>query len=232
MSSGSRLRACATSSGFARRVTRPESQVLSARASASPARYQCRLFAFTLPTRTLLRRTISAATSASGRLVTRPPVPRPRGEPTPPAARPDVHVQPALDAEHRGEETDRPRARHEDVLRLPERALADGRDLLPRFRDDRRRLRGHAGEPAGPVHLDPVLGLDPPALRHEAVDLLDAALGVLAVPAHVPLADRAVRTRDGIGASHDADDEIALLQRGGRAGIEDAAERLGPEGET
>ena len=84
----------------------------------------------------------------------------------------------------------------------------------------------HAEEPERRVDPHRVLGLDPPALGHEAVDLLDAALGVLAVAAHVPLADGAVRARDGVGPAHDADDQVALLQAAARAGVDDPAERL------
>jgi hypothetical protein len=95
------------------------------------------------------------------------------------------------------------------VLRLPERPLADERHLLPRLGHDRGGLEQHAEQPEPRVHLDCVLGLDPPALGHEAVDLLDAALGVLAVPAHVPLAHRAVRTGNRVRAADDAHYEIA-----------------------
>jgi serine/threonine protein kinase len=53
----------------ARRVTRRASHEGSARAKASPALYQCRLLALTLPTITLFRSTTSAATSAVGSLL-------------------------------------------------------------------------------------------------------------------------------------------------------------------
>ena len=72
-------------------------------------------------------------------------------------------------------------------------------DLLERLRDHGHRLEEHAEDPERRVHLDRVLGLDAPALRHEPVDLLDPALGVLAVAAHVPLADRAVGAGHGVG---------------------------------
>ena len=76
------------------------------------------------------------------------------------------------------------------------------------------------------VDLHGVFGLDPPALGHVAVDLFDAALGVLAVAAHVPLAHRAVRAWDGVGAADDADHEIALREPTGRAWVHHAAERF------
>ena len=99
-------------------------------------------------------------------------------------------------------------------------------DLLPRLRHDGRGFQQHAEQAERRVDLHRVLGLDPPALRHEAVDLLDAALGVLAVAAHVPLANRAVRARHGVGAPDDADDQVAFAERAGRTRIDDAAERL------
>ena len=86
MSSGCRLRARTKSSGRSRRVMRRASHARSAFASASPALYQCRLLAFTLPTMTLFRSTIAAATSAAGRPVVRPPLPTPVRQTTPPAA--------------------------------------------------------------------------------------------------------------------------------------------------
>ena len=55
----------------------------------------------------------------------------------------------------------------------------------------------------------PLLFLRARGLRPE---LLDAPLGVAAVAAHVPLADRAIRTRFRVGAAHDACDQIARAQ--------------------
>ena len=65
----------------------------------------------------------------------------------------DVDFQPALLSDEGGEETDRPRTRHEHGPRLPEGTLADRGDLLPRLRDDRRGLEQHAEEPEGAVDL-------------------------------------------------------------------------------
>jgi len=64
------------------------------------------------------------------------------------------------------------------------------------------------------------------------VDLLDATLRVLPVPAHVPLADRAGGTGDRVRAADDADDEVALLERARRARVEDPAQRLVAEDEA
>ena len=71
------------------------------------------------------------------------------------------------------------------------------------------------GSSSTPEHaealVDPhrVLGLDPPPIGHEPVKLLDSALGVAAVGAHVPLADRAVRAWHRIRSAHDPDHVIA-----------------------
>jgi hypothetical protein len=46
------------------------------------------------------------------------------------------------------------------------------------------------------------------------VEPLDAALGVLAVPAHVPLAPGAAGTRDGIGAPYDPGHQLAGVEAG------------------
>ena len=130
------------------------------------------------------------------------------------------------------EETDRARTGHEDGLRLPEGALADEDDLLERLRDHGHRLEEDAEEAEGRVHLHGVLGLDAPPLGHVAVDLLDPPFGVLAVPAHVPLPDRAGGAGDTVRAPDDADDEIALLQPAGQARVQDAAEGLVTEDEA
>src|SRR6185436_15129411 len=86
MSSGCRRTALMTSSGGTRRVTRHSSHARSARARTCPALYQWRLFAFTLPTTTLLRSTIQDATSAVVRPTVRPPLPTPVRHTTPPGA--------------------------------------------------------------------------------------------------------------------------------------------------
>ena len=71
-----------------------------------------------------------------------------------------------------------------------------------------------------------------PALGHEPVDLLDAALGVLAVPAHVPLSHRAVRTGHRIGTPDDADDKVTLFEPAARARVHHPAEGFVAEHEA
>ena len=144
----------------------------------------------------------------------------------------DMDLESQLLADQRRQKTDRPGAGDEHGARLPEGPLTDHAHLLPRLRDDGRGLEQHAEQAERWIDLHDVLGLDPPPLGHEPVDLLDAALGVLAVPAHVPLAHRAVRTRHGVGPPDDADHQIALLERGVRAWVHDPAQRLVPEHEA
>jgi hypothetical protein len=64
-SSGFLFRACWKFSGLSRRVIRRLSHFRSRRVKPSLALYQCRLFAFTLPTMTLFFRTAFAAASAT-----------------------------------------------------------------------------------------------------------------------------------------------------------------------
>ena len=59
-----------------------------------------------------------------------------------------------------------------------------------------------------------------------AVSLFDAALGVAAVAAHVPLVDGARRTRNRIGPAHNADDEIAGVHAATGGRLFDPAERF------
>src|SRR5262249_27170904 len=82
------------------------------------------------------------------------------------------------------------------------------------------------------VNLDRVLGLSSPSFGHKAVDLLDASFGVLSVATHVPLANGAVRARNGIRAPDDTHHEIAFVQSAGCPWIHYAAERFMAEHEA
>src|SRR5438552_16910860 len=103
---------------------------------------------------------------------------------------------------------------------------ADALDLIPRLRHDAGRLQQHAAIPKFRVDLDGEFRLDPKPLGGIAVALLDAALGVEAVTAHVPLALRTSRTRHRIGPPHDPRHQIARLQLRAAGCIEDTAKRL------
>ena len=91
--------------------------------------------------------------------------------------------------------------------------MARQEDLFDRLGDHRHRLEQHAEDAQRRVDLDEVFGLAAPAFRHEAVDLLDPALGVLAVGAHVPLAHRTVGAGNRVRTAHDPDHQVTLLER-------------------
>src|SRR6185312_7324032 len=59
-----------------------------------------------------------------------------------------------------------------------------------------------------------------------AVTLLDAALGVEPVAAHVPRILRASRTRHGVGPPHDPRDEVSFGEAGAFGRVEHTAERF------
>src|SRR4030095_13401932 len=98
----------------------------------------------------------------------------------------NMNVQTALLPEEGSEKADRPSPGDQRSSRLPEGALAHRDDLFPGLGDDSCGLQQATEAPERTVHLHRLLRLDPPALGHEAVDLLDATLGVLTVAAHVP----------------------------------------------
>ena len=85
-------------------------------------------------------------------------------------------------------------------------------DVLPGLGDDAGRLQQHAERFQLRVELDREIRLDAELFGAVAVARLDAALGVLAIAAHVPFADGAGRARHRIGPAHDADHQIAALE--------------------
>ena len=138
----------------------------------------------------------------------------------------DVDVEPLLDADQSCEQADRAGAGDQHPTGLPERASAHDADELPGLGHHGGRLHQHPEVAERGIHLGEVTRLDPPALGHEPVDLLDAALGVLPVAAHVPFADRAVRARHRVGAPDDPDDQVTRLQAGVGPRVHDPAQRL------
>ena len=141
-----------------------------------------------------------------------------------------VNLKPALRSDQRGEKTDRSGAGDEERFRRPAaRAFTDALGMVPRLGDDTGRFDQHAVHAERRVDLDQKVGLDTEEIRAVAVALLDAALGVAAVAAHVPLADRAVRTWHRIGPPHDADDQIAWLEAAVGRRFLHLAERLVPD---
>jgi hypothetical protein len=81
------------------------------------------------------------------------------------------------------------------------------------------------------IDLDDEIGLDAKPLRAVAVTILDAALAVPAVAAHVPFARRASDTRDRIRPAHDAHHEIARLESALWRGCFDLTKRFMSEDE-
>ena len=116
----------------------------------------------------------------------------------------------ALLPHQRREQADRAGAGHQHPPRLPGvEAPADALDVIPGLGDDARRLQQHAELAERRIDLDGVARLDAKPLGAEAVQALDAALGVAAVAAHVPFADGAGRAGHRVGPPHDADDAVA-----------------------
>ena len=90
-------------------------------------------------------------------------------------------------------------------------------------------LAGSSSTPSLPsagIERDQEIRLDAELLGAVAVALLDAALGIAAVAAHVPFAGGAGRARHRIGPPHDADHQIAALEAAARRRFLDAAEQF------
>ena len=106
------------------------------------------------------------------------------------------------------------------------RAPADTLDPVPRLGDDARRLEQHGVGAKRRIDAHGEIRIEPEPLGAIAVALLDAALGVEAVLAHVPFADGAIGARHGIGAAHDADHEITRGKARALARVLDPAEQF------
>jgi hypothetical protein len=81
--------------------------------------------------------------------------------------------------------------------------------VIPRLGQDAGRLQQHAQDIQSGIDLDHEFRLDAKTLGAVAVPLLDAALGVAAIAAHVPFADGTGRARLRVGAADDTDHEVA-----------------------
>ena len=121
-----------------------------------------------------------------------------------------VHVKPALLSHQGGEQADRARAGDEQAAGFPyPGALADALGVVPRLGKNARRLQQHAQDIQSRIDLDHEFRLDAEAFGAVTVPLLDPALGVAAVAAHVPFAGGTSRARLRIGPADDPDDEVA-----------------------
>ena len=122
----------------------------------------------------------------------------------------DMHVAAALHADQRGEQADRAGAGDEQRGAAAHLRAATARSTWSHalattlVGSSSTRVEAERG-----IDLDGELRRDAPALGAEAVQSLDAVLGVEPVAAHVPLAGRAGRAGDRIGMAHDADHVIA-----------------------
>src|SRR5579885_1082151 len=97
-----------------------------------------------------------------------------------------------LRSEQRRKQSDRTGACHEQPLRRPAGARADALRMLPRLRDDARRLDEDADQTKFRIERHDEVGIEPPKLRAVTVESFDAVLRVLVIAAHIPFADRAV----------------------------------------
>ena len=141
----------------------------------------------------------------------------------------DVHLVAALHAHQRGEQPDRSGAGDQRAARRRGFEPPHAIDVVPRLGDHARRLEQHAEQAERAIDFHGELRRRAPALGAEAVQSLDAVLGVLPVAAHVPLAGRAGRAGQRVGMAHDADHVIAGREVGFLRRRDHPAERLMPE---
>ena len=138
-----------------------------------------------------------------------------------------VHFKPALHADQRRQEADWAGAGDECDARLPGRAArADPHHLLPGLGDHARRFEQDAEQFKRGIDGNQEIRLDAEVLAAVTVALLDAALGVAAVAAHVPFAGGAGRARHRVGPPHDADHQIAGFEAAAGRRFLDAAEQF------
>src|SRR5215469_8054659 len=104
-----------------------------------------------------------------------------------------MNVHAALLSQQGCEQADRAGASHQYCLRLPKATATNSFDLLPRLRDDRGWLQQHREQSERAIHLDRIVRINPPVLRHVPINLLNSSLGVQAIAAHVPLANGTIR---------------------------------------
>src|SRR5215203_782432 len=215
------------SSGTVRVMSR-RSQSGSAFRSASTACSKWRRLAFTEPKTTSFSSTSSLIRAPTSTLRLRDAA-TPDRQTIARGAVEHVDLELALHAHEGGEQADRAGPGHEHALVDRARARRDAVDLLPGLGEDARRLGEDAERPEVIGYRDGEVLLDRHELGAVAVERLDAALRVLAVPAHVPLAHGAAGARDGVGAPDDPGHQLAGVEAA--ASLADTAEELVPEHE-
>ena len=111
----------------------------------------------------------------------------------------------------------------------PASATADALGVIPRLGQNAGGLDQHPQDAKRGRNPDREFRFEPETFGAEAMPLLDAALGIAAVTAHVPFADGAGRARHRIGSAHDADHEVSGRHAASRWCRLDPAERFVPE---
>src|SRR5216683_1128308 len=139
----------------------------------------------------------------------------------------DVDVEIALHSHQGRQQPDRAGAGDEQRLRLPgARAPPNALGVVPGLGENAGGLEQDPENAQGRSDLDGEFRLDAEALDAVAVTLLDAALGVAPVAAHVPFPDGAGRARHRIGPPHDADHEVAAGDPAAFRRLDDLAQRF------
>ncbi len=137
----------------------------------------------------------------------------------------DVDVVSLLGAEERGEQADGTGSGDQHGAGGPGGGSgADAFDVIPRLGHDAGRFGQHSEVSERRVDRHGEAGVDAVALRGVAVALLDASFGEAAVAAHVPLADGTAWAGHRVGATDDADDEVAHREAGAVRSLQDTAE--------
>jgi hypothetical protein len=108
----------------------------------------------------------------------------------------------------------------------------DAVDLLPRFGDDARWLEQHGCLAQLLRHCHREALAQREAFAGESVRALDAALGKLAVLAHIPLASRAAQAWRGIRPPDDSDHELSRLEARACGSFQHLTERFMAEHEA
>ena len=137
-----------------------------------------------------------------------------------------VDLEAPLHGQQGGQQADGSGAGHHHVPGVPGGPSADLVDLVPRLSHHAGGLQQDTQRAEGGVDLHHELRGDAVALRAVPVVALDAALGVLAVAAEVPLPGPAIGARHRVGAAHDAHDQVARGHARACGGLEHPAQGL------
>ena len=100
--------------------------------------------------------------------------------------------------------------------------------MVPGLGNDAGRLQQHAQAAETRIEPHQEVGLDPEPLGGVAVALLDAAFGVLAVAAHIPLTVGASEAGHRVGPPDDTNDQLTRHKATALRRLLDAAEEPWP----